>query len=234
MRVSVLMLLGLGLIAEAFGQLQEMPVPFVAGHPFSADEVTPRKLSPNLTIAVPETTRVYRDSAGRIRIDTAAPGSPGRAPLLMIIDPIAGVVYFFDTEKKTARRSASLVPGQAVPTTEDPWQFPTGEGVMPAGFAKPTKKTEFLEMQLIGGFMAEGRRITMVFTAATVGSVSRGAGESVEENWYSQELQMMVLKQMHTTSLGDSTTRLENIDRSEPDPSLFQVPSDYTIVDSTH
>src|SRR5580658_4920067 len=80
--------------------------------------------------------------------------------------------------------------------------------------------------------VAEGRRITRVFPAATVGSSTRPAQESVEEAWYSQELQMMVLKQMHTTSMGDSTTRLENINRSEPDPSLFQVPLDYTIVDS--
>jgi hypothetical protein len=54
MRVPLLMLLGL--IAEAFGQWQEMPVPIVAGHPFSADEVTPRKLAPNLTSASGDST----------------------------------------------------------------------------------------------------------------------------------------------------------------------------------
>jgi len=48
MRLRLLALLGVGLISQAFGQWQEMPVPVVAGHLFSADEVTPRKLSPNL------------------------------------------------------------------------------------------------------------------------------------------------------------------------------------------
>ena len=42
---------------------------------------------------------------------------------------------------------------------------------------------------------------------------------------------MMVLKHVRTTLMGDSTTRLENIDRSEPDALLFQVPSEYTIED---
>jgi hypothetical protein len=29
--------------------------------------------------------------------------------------------------------------------------------------------------------------------------------------------------------MGETTYRLTNIDRSEPDPSLFQVPADYTV-----
>jgi hypothetical protein len=31
--------------------------------------------------------------------------------------------------------------------------------------------------------------------------------------------------------MGDGSTRLAHINRAEPDPLLFQVPSDYTIVD---
>jgi hypothetical protein len=82
-------------------------------------------------------------------------------------------------------------------------------------------------MQLVGELLAEGRRITTVFPA----TAHNIAQESVVEVWYSHELQMMLLKQMHTTAMGDSATRLENIDRSEPDPLLFRLPSDYTIVD---
>jgi hypothetical protein len=227
----LLLLLAL-LATQAFGQWQEMPVPIVAGHPFSADEVTPRKLSPNLTSAVSETSRVYRDSAGRTRIDVPLPRIPGRVPLPVIIDPVANVIYILNTDKNTASRSIySLVPGQAVPTSDDPWKPPTAMGIYPLGFPLPTKKSEFLPVQLIDGFTAAGRRITMIFAAGTVGGVSQAAQESVEEDWYSQELQMMVLKQMHTTGSGDSTTRLENINRAEPDPLLFQVPADYTIID---
>jgi hypothetical protein len=83
--------------------------------------------------------------------------------------------------------------------------------------------------QRIGGFMAEGWRITMVYAAASDGSRTRSAQERVEEKWYSQELQVILLQQVHTTFSGDSTTRLENINRAEPDLLLFQVPPDYTI-----
>jgi hypothetical protein len=82
----------------------------------------------------------------------------------------------------------------------------------------------------IGGFMAEGRRITMVYAAAAgIGGRIRPAQERVEEKWYSEELQMMVLQQVHTTFSGDSTMRLENINLVEPDLLLFQIPPGYTL-----
>jgi len=132
------------------------------------------------------------------------------------------MTYILNTETKTARRSV-YTPVPALPTTDDPWKPPTGRFI---GEPEPSK-VEPLGTELVGGLMAEGRRVTTIFpeTAHNV------AQESVVEDWYSQELQMMVLKQMHTTALGDSTTRLENIDRSEPDPLLFRPPPDYMIVE---
>ena len=69
----------------------------------------------------------------------------------------------------------------------------------------------------------------MVYAAASVGNRTRQAQERVEEKWYSEELQMIVLQQVHTTFSGDSTMRLENINREEPHVLLFQVPPGYTI-----
>jgi hypothetical protein len=228
MRLLLLASLGVGLISQAFGQWQEMPVPIVAGHPFSADEVTPRKLSPNLNSANPEASRVYRDSAGRIRIDPPTPAPPVKvsAPLLVIIDPVANVRYVLNTHTKIARRSDSneIHP---LPTTDDPWKIPSMQFIRPPGIPEPSTKSEPLGTQVIGGLTAEGRRVTSAYPK-TERSVAQ---ESVSESWYSPELQMMVLKQVHTTLLGDSVTRLENIDRSDPDRLLFQVPPEYTIED---
>lgn len=115
-----------------YGQWQEMPVPIVTGHPFSADEVTPRKLSPNSSSAEPETSRVYRDSGGRIRIDPPTPPKPVvvQAPLLVIIDPVAGVRYVLNTSTKIARRSV-LDQAQPLPTIDDPWKAEKGRWVVP-------------------------------------------------------------------------------------------------------
>jgi hypothetical protein len=200
-------------------------VPTVAGHPFSAYEVTPRKLSPNLNSSETEISRVYRDSAGRIRIDPPAPAQPVavRAPLLVIIDPVAGVRYVLNTHTRIAQRSV-FDQIQRLPTADDPWRIPSSR---PFGMPELSTKSEALGTQAIGGFTVEGRRITSSYPT----SEHSVAQESVNESWYSPELQMMVLKQVHTTSMGDSTTRLENINRSEPDPSLFQIPPEYTIKD---
>jgi hypothetical protein len=92
---------------------------------------------------------------------------------------------------------------------------------------EPSTKSEPLGTQAIAGLPAEGRRITTSYPKTE----RNVAQESMNESWYSPELQMMVLKHVHTTLMGDSTTRLENIDRSEPDALLFQVPPEYTIED---
>ena len=208
------------------GQMLEMPVPVVAGHPFSADEVTPRTLWSNLNNPVSETYRVYRDSAGRIRIDDLTPRkpAPASAPLVVITDPVAGIKYVLNTETKIARRSSTQM--QALPATEDPWKVERwGFGV--PGVVETSPKVEPLGILQMSALAVEGRRITNNIPKTEHAE----AQEDVNECWYSPELQMMVLRHVHHTSMGESTTRLENIDRSEPDPLMFQVPPDYTIED---
>jgi hypothetical protein len=209
-----------------YGQMLEMPVPIVTGHPFSADEVTPRKLSSNLSNAESETFRVYRDSTGRIRIEGPTPGKPVSvsAPLVLITDPVAGVNYVLNTDTKIAHRSS--IPVRTPTAADDPWKVERWRFIVP-GIVDVSPKLERLGTQVIGGLTVEGQRITSDIPKMEHAE----AQEDVNECWYSPELQMMVVRQVHHTSLGESTTRLENIDRSEPDPLLFQVPPEYTIED---
>jgi hypothetical protein len=53
---------------------------------------------------------------------------------------------------------------------------------------------------------------------------------SINDSWYASELQVILL-QSHSNCFGNGTTRMENISRNEPDPFLFGVPSDYTIIE---
>ena len=55
--------------------------------------------------------------------------------------------------------------------------------------------------------------------------------EIVSERWYSPELKMVIMTRHSDPRAAESTFRLTNIRRTDPDPSLFQVPSDYTIKD---
>ena len=49
------------------------------------------------------------------------------------------------------------------------------------------------------------------------------------ERWYSTDLQLPLATTHTDPMMGTMTSNLTNINRSAPDASLFQVPSDYTI-----
>ena len=53
----------------------------------------------------------------------------------------------------------------------------------------------------------------------------------MREEWTAPDLRLTVLTIEHDPSIGTRTTELINLDRSEPDPALFQPPPDYTIQD---
>jgi len=96
-------------------------------------------------------------------------------------------------------------------------------GKMDAG---QTKK-ESLGTQTIEGVTAEGTRSTITIPAGEIGNTL--PIEIVDETWYSPELQIMVMTKHRDPRSGENTYRLTNINRSEPDRSLFEVPPDYTV-----
>ncbi|HEX5082475.1 MAG TPA: hypothetical protein VFY40_10530 [Blastocatellia bacterium] len=87
--------------------------------------------------------------------------------------------------------------------------------------------TEQLGNQVIEGVLAEGQRVTVTIEAGKIGNERPIV--TVNERWYSPELQTVVLSKNSDPRMGETTYKLINIDRSEPDPSLFQVPADYTV-----
>ena len=53
----------------------------------------------------------------------------------------------------------------------------------------------------------------------------------VTEVWTSPELKTIVLSKRNDPRMGEQTFKLTNIQRGEPDPSLFTVPSDFKITE---
>ena len=88
-------------------------------------------------------------------------------------------------------------------------------------------KAESLGKQLIEGVQAEGTRTTVTLAAGEIGNELPIA--IVNERWYSPELQTVVMSRQTDPRFGETVYRLTNIDRSEPDKSLFEVPGDYTV-----
>ena len=85
-----------------------------------------------------------------------------------------------------------------------------------------------LGTQNIEGVEAEGTRTVTTIPAGKIGN--ERPIEIVYETWYSKELQMIIYSKHSDPRFGEQTYRLTNINRSEPDPSLFTVPADYKIV----
>jgi hypothetical protein len=90
---------------------------------------------------------------------------------------------------------------------------------------------EKLAPQVIEGILAEGTRHTTTIETGTQGNDQ--PFKLISETWSSPELKVMVLSKNEDPRTGENTIRLINISRNEPDPSLFQPPADYQVVDET-
>ncbi|HUI56561.1 MAG TPA: hypothetical protein VLY04_16410 [Bryobacteraceae bacterium] len=96
---------------------------------------------------------------------------------------------------------------------------------------RPQTSTQQLGTKLIDGVLVEGRQQTTVYPIGFQGN--DGPITVVSEHWYSPDLRLTVLSTTNDPRSGVSTTKIANLSRSEPDPSLFMVPAGYSIVDET-
>ena len=120
--------------------------------------------------------------------------------------------------------AATAVTGQILSETLAPL-------AMPGTFVSKSKwetRTEELGTQNIEGVEAEGSRTITTIPAGAIGN--ERAIEITYEKWYSRELQLVVLSKHNDPRFGEQTYRLTNINRSEPDPSLFTPPQGYKMV----
>lgn len=79
----------------------------------------------------------------------------------------------------------------------------------------------------IEGVNATGTRTTRTINAGTMGNDK--AIVSISDVWVSSDLKVTVLTETDDGQAGHSTMKLVNIVRSEPSPTLFQIPADYTV-----
>jgi hypothetical protein len=87
-----------------------------------------------------------------------------------------------------------------------------------------------LEHKSIEGVAVEGRKTTTVIPAGQVGNEQPITITS--EEWRSPDLNVLVLTKHADPRSGESSYRLQNIIRAEPDHSLFIVPPDYEVKDT--
>ena len=188
-----------------------------------------------------------------------ASATPTKA--IFISDPVAKVNYSLDPQAKTARKSGSVpvtftVNGSGPTVTSSGAMSIAmsderminqtiaagragGLGGQTVGYSyrfettsdatKPAPNTEQLGTKMIEGVSAEGTRTTTTIPAGKIGNERDIV--ITHERWYSPELQMVVMTKSSDPRSGDTVYRITNISRSEPMPSLFEVPSDYKTIE---
>jgi hypothetical protein len=202
----------------------------VTGAPFSATFSTETKqvLVDGNQIVRNSSGSFARDSQGRTRRDVAFPGiglmaSANQVPshVVMINDPVAGSQYVLEVDRKVARK-AELSSG-STHGRKGQNNAAIGRGARPESNVTTTS----LGTQTINGVLAEGTRTTRTIPSGAIGNTKPIV--ITVERWYSSDLQTVVMMKRDDPRMGETTFQLTNIQRQEPDPSLFQVPADYTV-----
>lgn len=213
----------------------------VKGAPYTAVAVTEttRALADGNRIVNKSSSQLARDSAGRTRreqsIQAMGPWASGKQETMVFInDPEAQTNYVLNPGSSTAHK------------------MPTGGGAAEMAIAMTKKHadekahtvnhtieihqvksgasdavTESLGTKMIEGVMAEGTRYTRTIPVGQIGN--ERPIEIVGETWTSPDLQTIVMSRHNDPQMGETIYRLTNIQRAEPDPALFAVPSNYTM-----
>jgi len=182
--------------------------------------------------------KIYRDSEERTRNERAfchGPGGTGEAMVIEIRDPVSGYSYILDEQNQVAHRFAIQVrhPSDSAVRTANivPAQTTRSAEVSSQESARPTVTTEPLGTQTMEGVLVEGKRTTRIIPEGLEGNDRPIT--VVSEVWRSPEMRIAVLIKTNDPRNGERTTRLTNIELSNPILSLFQAPADYKIVDET-
>ena len=217
----------------------------VKGLPYSADLLSEsiQTLTDGNRIVHRTTGRISRDTEGRTRREESRDGG---AVTITISDPVAGTSFTLDPAARTARETPNLAVFRLrarldglgeVWLTRDPVPSLGGLPLPPAGArggggrgrasSRDNVAEEKLPNQMMEGVLASGARRTTTIDAGAIGN--ERPITIVSEEWTSPELQVLVMTDVTDPRTGRSTYRLLKINRSEPDPGLFQVPADYTV-----
>jgi hypothetical protein len=86
---------------------------------------------------------------------------------------------------------------------------------------------ENLAPEMVNGVLSHGTRTTETIPVGKIGNDR--VINIVNERWYSDALQMLIRSSSSDPRFGTTTYQLTNVAQTAPDPSLFQVPADYTI-----
>jgi hypothetical protein len=207
----------------------------VAGAPFSAQTTSTftQTLSDGSHISKNVNASIARDGQGRTyrQQSLEEPLSSGAGKSVIFVhDPVAHTSHMISSDSKTdlvthmpPHRGGPHGPDAASASTNGP------RPEMRPRHTRPNETVESLAPQMIEGVWAEGTRITHTIPAGSIGNEHEL--KVVSETWYSKDLQMVVMSKHSDPRSGESTFKLTNVQRAEPDASLFQTPAGFKVTE---
>lgn len=198
-------------------------------------------ITPGVTILDPVAGQKYLLDS---ELKTARIGSLSTTSGVIALPPGSGSGVVFSSDETAAKIKAELAAAAKSRTPAAQSEQAAKERELAvistysgsgSGFAYSTfsgskyeSRVEDLGVQNIEGVEATGKRTVTTIPAGAIGN--ERPIEIVYERWYSNELQLVVFSRHSDPRFGEQTYRLTNIVRSEPDPSLFQLPSGYKLL----
>jgi hypothetical protein len=145
-----------------------------------------------------------------------------------ICDHVLGDVYLLDPANKIAHRHRIPPQLRILPRKDRPPEPPDA--------VQYTWKSEKAFVERLGKRKIEGVWVEGTRAKTTYSATATSIGEPlvvITEYWSSADLGLLLLWKRNDSRRGDTIRAIKDISRIEPDPKLFQVPSDYTVVDET-
>ncbi|GAA3769011.1 hypothetical protein [Terriglobus aquaticus] len=215
----------------------------IAGAPFTAQFTETSNFTDRQGAQQQRTSTVYRDSQGRVREEITLPPPPPRAPspnstgaapeapsaprgprtMITILDPVANTVTHLNVDRQTAFVQ-TLPPDFFTRLQQRESRKESGQ---PSQAARNNVTTTTLGSKVVAGVSATGTQSTITFPARDNGT----AHTMTRQTWFSPDLKLDV----GSSESGERGTRSEtltSVNRAEPNPSLFQVPAGYTVVNA--
>lgn len=211
--------------AAAHVALMQDDAGIVQGQPCAVvEEVeTTHQIAGGTTLTRHVEERKWRDSEGRFRRETAEVQA-GQKPdfeIATVIDPVNNTLTMLQFDRKQA--IVYHLPDQG-PLHLHPYVDPFDKPLLARQGVEV--KVEKLDAKEIAGVYAVGRRVTRIRPPGTIGNDKPVI--SVAERWVSPDLKITLLQWTKDPREND-TRQVTQLDRSEPDPQLFQIPADFAV-----
>lgn len=169
-----------------------------------------------------------RDSKGRTRAEIEMGPILGTEVLqrtVIVDDPIAGVVYNWQTGNPNTRKV--YIVSQKQPMRSVLETLPGGnQGMLQASALRPAVTRESLGPRMVGGFACVAQRITTVYPVDYFGNDRPIT--TVDEMCNSRDAGRVIQEKREDPRTGVVTLTLVSGSIAEPDASLLQPPADYT------